>query len=272
MKTIKKQPIVTSSTDLHGDRIPVDVLKQFYEDMPDPWVLNNNHDISKPPVGIGYNKQFGQIDGGVWAIMMDVDVLDEDEFKKMGGFSISYLRNKITMNPKQDGHIEIIFNPMVLSESEINGLVSLSTDEIQIDAMEVIQKAYEISFVLILKFCSLAFFAAFFAKMGSDTWDLLKNKIKKLAQKKSNNSLPSPVCQFIFVKQIDGFNVEVLVTVEVEMLDAISDHSKELEIFVEKTLSTKKHHNLKRIAIYHDPKNSKWKTAYCLTEDNKIIK
>jgi len=52
MKKIKQQPVVTTSTDLHGEKIPLDVLQQFFEEFPDPWLLNNNHDLSKPPIGI----------------------------------------------------------------------------------------------------------------------------------------------------------------------------------------------------------------------------
>lgn len=184
MKTIKNQIVVTSGVDLHGDSIPLEILKEFHEQMPEPWLLNNNHDVSKPPIAIGYNKKFSEIEDGKWAIMMDVDILDEEEFKKMGGFSISYLRNLVTMDPSKPGDVEILFNPMVVTKSEIDELVSLSTEKLQIDARELIQKAFEIPFVLILKFSTLAFFTAFFGKMGSDTWDLLRDKIKSLAQKK----------------------------------------------------------------------------------------
>jgi hypothetical protein len=272
MIKIKQQPIVTSSTDLHGDKIPLDVLKQFFEQLPDPWVLNNNHDLSKPPIGIGYNKQFGQTEDGVWAILIDVDVWDEEEFNKMGGFSISYLRNKITMNPNREGDIEIIFNPMILDKNEINELIQLSTDNVQIDAREVIQKALEIPFVLILKFSAVAFFAAFFGKMGSDTWDLLKNKITVLASKKSSNKLPPPVCQFIFVDQRNDSTIEVLVTVKVETLDVIENNREELFKILDEVLSINKNQKLKKIAICYDSKISRWKAEYCLTKDNKILK
>jgi len=204
--------------------------------------------------------------------MIDVEVWDEEEFNKMGGFSISYLRNKITIDPNRDGDIEIIFNPMVFDEADINELVNLSTDEIQIDAREVIQKALEIPFVLILKFSTVAFFTAFFGKMGSDIWDLLKNKIKILASIKSNNKLPPPICQFTFVQQMNNRTIEVLVTIEVETLDVLDKNREELSKIIDKTLSKYQEQKLNKIAICYDNKISKWRSEYCFTEDNKLLK
>lgn len=272
MIKIKKQPIVTSSVDRHGDQIPLDVLKKFFEQMPDPWVMNNNHDISKPPMGIGYNKQFDKLDDDIWAIFFDVEVWDEEEFKNMGGFSISYTRNKICIGTKENGDIEILFNPMLLERSEIESLVRLTNKKIQIDAVELIQKNFEIPFVLILKFISLAFFTAFFGKMGSDTWDLLKKKIEIFAKEKDSKSLITPKCQFCFNDQMNGSNIEVIINVEVNCLDMLENTNQEILEIIEDVKRKHRGKQLKRISISPLPEKPFWEITHCIDKDNNLIK
>lgn len=273
MRTIENQIVVTSGVDLHGESIPVERLKDLYEQMPDSWLLNNDHDFSKPPIAFGYNKKFGKIQDGKWAIMVDVDILDEEEFKKMGGFSISYLRNLITMNPSKAGDVEILFNPMSVGISEINDLIKLSNEKLQIDARELIQKAFEIPFVLILKFSSIAFFTAFFGKMGSDTWDFLRHKIKILAERKGKQKESKPpICQFMFKKRQQDNFVEVIVTVRVDAFKLIERKSQALEPFLESIFSSSKQVAFKRIAISFDENSDGWQMDYGLTQDDKILK
>jgi len=267
---IERQPIVTTSKDRHGDQIPKDILKQFFKELPDPWVLCTNHDFSRKPIGIGTNKSFGEIKPDVWAIMMDIEVWDEEEFKKMRGFSFSYLRNKVTMNPSKEGDIEIIFNPNVLSDQEVNALVKLSNEDIQIDAREIIQKAFEIPFVLVIKFCTAAFFTAFFGKMGADTWDLLKKKISGFAAKRQSPTLPRPACQFNYFEIRNDYKTEIVIDLKVSELDYISENHTELHALINNVFDSVDD-NIKRIAIVKNLNNSAWETEYVLSENDELI-
>ena len=268
---IEKQPIVTSSKDSHGDQIPVEILKRFYDELPDPWVLCTNHDFSKEPIGIGSNKSFGEISPGIWAIMMDIEVWNEVEFKKMGGFSISYLRNKVTMNHSREGDIEIIFNPMVLTDIEVGELVGLTNENIQIDAREVIQKALEIPFVLVVKFCTAAFFTAFFGKMGADTWDAVKKKISEFASKRQSPTLPPPKCQFNYFEIRNNYNTEIVINLNVSEIDYITHNQRQLDTLINHVFDSSEE-NIRRIAIVKDENQSGWKTEYVLLYNDKLLK
>lgn len=269
MKKIPKQPIATTSVDRHGDQISFENLKQLYEQLPERWVLNNNHDLSKPPLGLGYNKHFGKLNNEIWAIFIDVEVWDEQEFNKMGGFSISYTRNKITRNPNRAGEIEILFNPMFFIESEISPLINLSNNYIQIDGVELVQKGLEIPFVLVLKFISYSFFAGFIGKIGANTCDSLINQIKHLAKEKTKQSADVPKTQFVIPTLASGKNTEVLININIEYLEMIKSEREILLDLINKT--ERRNQNLKKIVIDHNYQTMTWELTHCIGHENNIF-
>jgi hypothetical protein len=89
MRTIKGQTKASTNLDLHGDKITKEELLSLFNQMPAEQAVNLDHDLSKMIVGRMYNKQFVETEEGEFSIKVDVDVFNEEEFAKRGGFSIA---------------------------------------------------------------------------------------------------------------------------------------------------------------------------------------
>ena len=81
MNRIIYNQIITSTTlDLQGDKLTLEQLQSFLSQIPDNMLLNNTHDLSKPPVGRAFNKKLIALPAEEYAIQVDIEILDEAEF------------------------------------------------------------------------------------------------------------------------------------------------------------------------------------------------
>ena len=225
MTTIRSQVIASTGLDSHGDEIPRDALEEMFQEIPDPWLMFDNHDQSKPPIARAYNKQFLQLDDGNWAICADVEILDESKLDSYGGFSISFSRSTYTVNPDREPEITIGYNPRLFSKDEIIELCHASTDDFQIDAKDVNQKAaIDHPIILFLMFASAAIFTSFFNKLGADLYVLLKQKIADFSKKSEKEHGKELSCHMTFTFDRSGQSTEVLVSVKAADLDYLEDN------------------------------------------------
>ncbi|HKG61646.1 MAG TPA: hypothetical protein VKB05_17950 [Pyrinomonadaceae bacterium] len=248
MRTIKGQTIASTTLDLHGDKITKEELLSLFNQMPAEQAVNLDHDLSKPIVGRMYNKQFVEIEGE-FSIKIDVDVFNEDEFAKRGGFSIAFFRRRLTINSSREGDITILFNPVVIDSDDVKSLVSISNKSVQIDAQELVQKSLEVTTVIVIVFVSSSIASGFFKKAGADVYDLLKSKLRELAEKYRANGKGQVRFHFKFTARIGTSSVEVIVESDTDELSIISRQSLLIEPLLKQISAYTESTNIRRISI-----------------------
>jgi len=88
--------LTSTHRDLHGDKLTIKALisaKKALEDMP---FMFNEHDISKPPIGILKSSEIKKLEDGEYGLyaeheIFDQEILEEIKNGKKGGFSISFV-------------------------------------------------------------------------------------------------------------------------------------------------------------------------------------
>lgn len=93
-RVVKDQIIASTSLDSHGERLPEAVLRSYFEQMVEGAVGASSHDLSQKPAFRSFNKRLVRTSAGDLAIMVDVEVLDEERYTRFGGFSISFTRRR----------------------------------------------------------------------------------------------------------------------------------------------------------------------------------
>lgn len=271
MKLLRDQILATTNTDLHGDRIPPERLREIFEQLPDPWLLANQHDLALPPMARAIGKRFVQLPDGEWSIQADVEVFDEAAFAGKTGYSIAYLRNVLSVNPDRPGDVEIIFNPRVFPEREIGELVSLSTQAVQVDARELIQKGLEATIILVLKFGSAAFATGLLAKAGADSWDALRAGLKSLAAKRSTDTGEEVVTHLQFAVDGPANEVEVLIEVRVSDYPLLEDDLPLVESALEQVQHFAAEAEIRKVALRFSRDPSRWEVCYFERHDGEVV-
>jgi hypothetical protein len=233
LKTIRGQVIASTGVDSHGDSIPRDALEQMFETIPDPWLMMDSHDPSKPPIARGYNKKFIQLERGTWAICADVDVLDESKFTTYGGFSISFTRETCTMNPDRVAEVTLAYNPRLFAREDVVDVIYASTDDLQINVQDRHQKGIEQTVILFLAFAAGSIFSGFFKEIGKDGYTKLKAKIAELSKKAEKEHQADLECHLTFSFERQGRNTEVLVSVSANDIDYLEQKGFDAEYVIE---------------------------------------
>lgn len=233
MRTIHGQVIATSAVDRHRHPIPVDKLHLLFDQMPDPWIMYDNHDPAKPPTGRSYNKQFVQLDNGDWVICCDVDIYDEVAFERYGGFSIAFTVSRFTINSNREPEIEVTINSRLIPVEEFHDLARQSTDELQLDVCDLFQKSLDVPAIIFLIFASGAIASGFFGALGTDLYGLLKKKIKEWGNRIREQHGTELQCNITFTIQHHGNDVSVLVAVRSADLDLLEERGVTAETIID---------------------------------------
>lgn len=233
MRTIHGQVIATSAVDRHRHLIPVDKLHLLFDQIPDPWIMYDNHDPTKPPTGRSYNKQFVQLDNGDWAICCDVDIYDEVAFERYGGFSIAFTVSRFTINPNREPEIEVTINSRLIPVEEFHDLARQSTDKLQLDVRDLFQKSLDVPAIIFLLFASRKIASGFFSALGTDLYGLLKKKIKEWGNRIREQHGTELQCNITFTIQHHGNDVSVLVAVRSADLDLLEERGVTAETIID---------------------------------------
>lgn len=232
MKTIHGQVLASTGRDCHGQEIPENDLRDLFEQIPDPWLICDNHDPAKPPVSRAYNKRLDRLNDGTLVIRSDIDVFDESGFEKYGGASIAFTTNRLTMNPERKPDIEIVFNPLLFCREEIWELVRKSNDRLQIDAKELVQKAWDLPAIIFLTFACVECASGFFKCAGADLYAFIKQKLITFGRQIEQERDGDLRCNITFSIEHQGHGVEVLVSVRSADLDILEQRGVAVEHIV----------------------------------------
>lgn len=180
-KIIRGQTIASTHTDLSGDKIPKDKLRELFSQIPEVWIGTSNHDLSRGPFSKGFNKQLVELPDGELAIKMDIEIFDEESFKRMGGFSIEYTRGTLRCG-KGEPSINILLNPLQFDVQEAAEIiVKIIPDETAVDVTERVEKAgILVTAIIIIVIGALLKIAdGFLNAAGADLYNALKSIRRK---------------------------------------------------------------------------------------------
>jgi hypothetical protein len=209
MRTIKDQVIASTTTDVFGDELSESELRELFEQMPPVSWMNDEHDLSRAPVAKGYNKRFVRLGDGACAVIADVDVLNEEKFGQCGGFSISWVFKTVRIGSKAQPDISIIFNPRVVDEDFVLEAVAYTDETIQVDGVEIKQRAATAAAVtLVIAFAAREIAAGFFKQAGADAYSKLKEWIHTLGATRARQNLPT-IVQCTFPVKLNTRPIEV---------------------------------------------------------------
>lgn len=99
MRILRNQILASTHTDRSGDRIPREALQKLYDQLDTRTMSGVMHDVSRPPIVRALAKRLEELPDGELAIKIDYEILDEEAFAEMGGFSISYVREVFRSGP-----------------------------------------------------------------------------------------------------------------------------------------------------------------------------
>jgi hypothetical protein len=141
-RIVRDHVAASTNVDLHGERIPPETLREIFDDMPESFLLNHEHSLSRPPVGRAFNKRLVELDGGALAILLDVEVLDEEAYERSRGMSISVTsRQPVLSEPGSVLTAQVLFDPNQFdSDGVAAALTGLGTEEYGLIAIERRQK------------------------------------------------------------------------------------------------------------------------------------
>lgn len=188
-RIIKGQVIASTGLDLHGESLTEEMVRIFYEQLPDVIVNNNNHDMSERPVSRGFNKELVTLSSGELAITMDVEVLDEESFAEMGGVSIAFTNHTLRYGDSEPA-VRVLVNPRHYDFEEFaNELAALKPPGYTLDVTERVEKAAVVEAVIVVvAFAASTFAAGFLTKAGGAFFEYLK---QSRGRKKTGEQSPT---------------------------------------------------------------------------------
>ncbi len=271
MRTIKEQIVASTNYDLHGDKLGREQLLNLFDQMPDEQILNRHHDLSKPPIGKLYNKQFKSLNNGEYAIIADIDIYDEQAFSEYGGFSISYTGNRTTLNPDRLPEVDVLYNPLFWDANTLHPLLTLSNESLQIDLVELKQKQLEEIVTLIIRFAALSAAAGFFGKFGADIYDALKTRLRNIAERQKIEKNTDILFHVLFTADYGKEPLEVLIELNSSDLELTNQNTASIDSAIEYVKKVVGNSNIKRVALKMLEQKPFWEINYFIDNDGKIV-
>ena len=155
---------------------------------PESFPAGSNHDLSKRPSCRVFNQRLEALPDEIFALTVDVEVLDETAFSKFGGFSIAFTRQRVRLG-EGPAAAEVIVNPRQLDLDEVvSAVASIRATTGTIDIVERIEKADVLTtaIITITMFVGLQTFSGFFNAAGAALFEMLR-------QQKRKDALAGPV-------------------------------------------------------------------------------
>ena len=167
------QVIAGTGPDLHGPGIGSDVIRTLFYQMQRARIGGVEHDMALPPAARASNFRLtGTADGGL-KILADIEVLDEEAFRRMGGFSISFTRTTVRIGRADKPAARVLVNPEQFDFDQMSQLgEQLELHDYTLDVTELIQKAalLQIAVIALVIYSVAEIGKAFLAEVGADLY------------------------------------------------------------------------------------------------------
>jgi len=180
-RIIRGQTIASTHTDSSGDKIPREQLRELFLQIPDEYIGTSHHDFSGKPFSKGFNKQLVDLPDGELAIQMDIEILDEYTFSKMGGFSIAYTRNTLRCG-RGEPIVNILLNPIQFDVHKAAETIErIIPNGTTVDVTERVEKAgiFVTAIIIIVVGALLKIVDGFLNAAGANIYNALKNLRRK---------------------------------------------------------------------------------------------
>lgn len=267
MKYIKNQVLTSTGIDSHGEQWTKEHLIKFFEQMPDIFNLDIEHDLTKPPCGKAYNKQFVKLENGGYAITVDIEFEDDFDIDKYGGFSISATEKKPPNVTSSEKSVSILYDIRNFTKEELQPIFDLSTTELEIIPNIWKRKAEDSAAIIILQFASKAIAAGFFAKMGADVYDKLKFQLKNLVAKRKKEKKEAPRFQIIFYYN----DIRVILDLPNKNIDLINNEKITVDLAISYLEANVGNSKINQVALKLIEKEPFWKMLYFIDKDNDVV-
>ncbi|GJM43851.1 MAG: hypothetical protein DHS20C21_06930 [Gemmatimonadota bacterium] len=263
--------MATTQVDSYGVRISPDELRTIFHKTPDPLLIRDSHDMSRPPAGVGRKKRLVDLPNGELGIEMDVEVLNEEVLVGKGGPSISVVLSGLSLRPEREPELVVLYNPIYFLDREIAPLVRLTTDEFQINAGRNLQRGLEdLPFSLVLKFAAASYAARFLGEMGAGHYRALRAHLRSIAADTRHRERPPLRVQIQWVHEGSGQRaVHVVAEAQVEAVSSESGVGKTQELLaqIEQNLELGAAH----VGFRYDRDSKSWQQTYAVDEMGREV-
>lgn len=173
-RVIRGQVIASTAVDSHGEQISPEAIESLFRQVQEPWLTYCDHDTSVAPVCRGYNKRLEKRANGELAIVLDLEVLNEEAFAQRGGFSIAFTNR--TMRFGDSPAVRILINPRQFGFEQVAyDMGRLLPHGQGIDVTERVEKAAILEgAIIVVAFVIGGIAKGFFSKAGGELYDYLK--------------------------------------------------------------------------------------------------
>ncbi|MFH2048600.1 MAG: hypothetical protein ABIJ12_04050 [bacterium] len=271
MKTIMGQVMTSEGTDLQGDIITEEEIRIIFDKIPETVILNQEHDNTKLPPGIAYNKRLEKLNDGKLAIKMDIDLYDDAIEIDFKGVSITFRRYKIEDTFKENPDINFRYNPRNIDRYYLSSIKNLSSNELKIGFCEVEEKGMLETVIIVVTFASSYIAKGFFENIGADIYKKLKSNIYNTGVKFKDEKNKTLVYHFKFQFDFNSQPVEIYVKCPYTSLELILQNGLDTDTIMNFLKEYLGNSFVMRVII--EPCNEKpyWKIIHIIDSEGKAI-
>ena len=176
MRIVRDQTLASTHTDRSGEKIPRTALRKLCDQLGSDTISGVMHDISRSPIVRILSSRLEELPDGELAIKIDYEILDEQAYAGMGGFSISFLRG-VFRSGSGEPMFRVLVNPDQFDvEGVVKSLRDLISSQITFDVVERVEKALGVpeAILIVSLWVGGEILKGFLAGVGADLLKRLK--------------------------------------------------------------------------------------------------
>ena len=202
---------ISTERDAHGEEMTEKGVRELFRQTPDPFLLNQGHDITLPPIGRMYNKRLHRLKNGHLAMVVDYEVWGSQQRVKNGGLSVSFVTD-LQENPSESmWEVEVLFNPRVFQHDDLKELVAITDLSTSIHFRRLHQKSVEETAILIIKIVAEAMVIKLLGQAASEPWKEVKRRISAYAKKFKQENARDLSIHFTYPHNLNNAHCEIVI-------------------------------------------------------------
>lgn len=173
--------LASTHLDLHGEQLSEAELHTLFAQMPSSFVIDDEHDATRPPVARATNLQLKQLDDGHHAIVGDIEFFDDRELPPGSGFSIAFLPagKGWIRDPNTEPEIEIHAHRLGWDEAIVTEIIDAFPEAVNVGVREMRRKGLLGTTAAVLIVVGQGILRGFFAEAGKDLYKAAKSMVLK---------------------------------------------------------------------------------------------
>ncbi len=270
MKTLKSQRIASTYIDLHGERRTPDQLRTFLAFMPNESFMWNDHNIGSKPVARGYNMKLVELDDGEFVVEIDLDILDEETFNSMGGYSISYTDSEFTQHPTRPPSVKVYVSPREFDLDDFMPLLESPEDGYVINIARWNKKGLVTAALIVLSFAGLSAAQWFLTKMYDGAWEHVKNRFKSAIKPTEEKTGTPTRFQLLIPVVLDNGEVQIVLEFMSEDFDRIGFYTLNAQAAVDAISKAYAGEDVVKVVARVAADADEWTIDHAITRDGQV--